>query len=82
MGSIVIAAGAIVALLTVPATAVQAQEWCGYGLHDKSIIECGYSSLADCESTTGKDGVCFVDPELALDTSRRRFAMLLPTDGS
>jgi hypothetical protein len=45
-----------------------AAEWCGYPLHAKSPIECGYSSDTECESAVGKGGVCFVDPEYALNT--------------
>jgi len=79
MQSATIWAAAIAALLTASATSAEAEEWCGYGLHDKSIIECGYTSLADCENTTGKGGMCFVDPELALDVTRQlRFAALQP----
>jgi Protein of unknown function (DUF3551) len=61
------AAAALIAWL--PAGA-QAQEWCGYGIHDKSVIECGYSNIADCESATGKGGMCFVDPDYALNVKR------------
>jgi Protein of unknown function (DUF3551) len=60
----------ITALLTAAATTAQAQEWCGYGMHDKSIIQCGYSNVADCESATGKGGMCFVDPDYALNVKR------------
>ncbi|MGO9698579.1 MAG: DUF3551 domain-containing protein [Xanthobacteraceae bacterium] len=42
-----------------------AAEWCGYASHAKSLIECGYSSIADCESAVGKGGTCFVDPDYA-----------------
>ena len=42
-----------------------AAEWCGYGSHAKSLIECGYSSVADCENAVGKGGMCFVDPDYA-----------------
>ena len=47
-----------------------AAEWCGYGSHAKSLIECGYSSATDCESAVGKGGMCFVDPEYALNIRR------------
>ena len=54
---------AALSLLTLsPASAA---DWCGYGSHAKSLIECGYSSVADCESAVGKGGMCFVDPEIA-----------------
>ncbi len=42
-----------------------AADWCGYGSHAKSFIECGYSSVTDCESAVGKGGMCFVDPDYA-----------------
>ena len=45
-------------------------EWCGYATGDKALIECGYSSVAQCENAVGKGGVCFVDPEYALKTKR------------
>ena len=45
-------------------------EWCGYATGDKALIECGYSSVAQCENAVGKGGVCFVDPEYALRTKR------------
>ena len=45
-------------------------EWCGYATGDKALIECGYSSIAQCENAVGKGGVCFVDPEYALKTKR------------
>jgi hypothetical protein len=44
-------------------TAAQAQEWCGF--HEKSMIECGYSSAERCETAVGKQGMCFVDPDEA-----------------
>jgi hypothetical protein len=43
----------------------ESEQWCGFSVRDKSTIECGYSSIAACESATGKDGSCFVDPEYA-----------------
>lgn len=46
-----------------------AQQWCGYVATAKSIIQCGYSSNTECENATGKGGMCFVDPEVALNTS-------------
>jgi hypothetical protein len=62
------------ALLTASATIAQAEEWCGYKLHDNAVIECGYTTIADCESATGKGGMCFIDPEYALNAKRgKRF---------
>ena len=54
-----------------------AAEWCGYPLHAKSPIECGYSSDTECESAVGKGGVCFVDPEYALNGERSRGSFLV-----
>jgi hypothetical protein len=45
-------------------------EWCGYAATDKALIECGYSSVAQCQNAIGKGGMCFVDPEYALKTKR------------
>ena len=42
------------------ASAANAQEWCGYP--DKSVIQCGFSSVTSCQQSVGKDGVCFADP--------------------
>jgi hypothetical protein len=42
------------------ASAARAQEWCGYP--DKSVIQCGFSSVATCQQSVGKDGFCFADP--------------------
>ena len=33
-------------------------------------IECGYSSETECENAVGKGGVCFVDPEYAMNVKR------------
>jgi hypothetical protein len=55
-------------LIAVTTSNADAAEWCGYSLHAKSPIECGYSSDTECESAVGKGGVCFVDPEYALNT--------------
>ena len=45
---------------TLSASAAGAQEWCGYP--DKSVIQCGFSSIATCQQSVGKDGFCFADP--------------------
>lgn len=59
----------LAALLTIlsatGAAGARAAEWCGYTTRDNAIIECGYTSVADCESAVGKGGMCFVDPEVA-----------------
>ena len=63
-------AGAMV-LMAIPAA--QAEEWCGYAAHAKSLIECGYSSVSECENAQGKGRMCFVDPEVA-----RNFSLITP----
>jgi hypothetical protein len=63
-------AGAMM-LMAVPAA--QAEEWCGYAAHAKSLIECGYSSVSQCENALGKGGMCFIDPEVA-----RNFSLIRP----
>jgi len=67
-GLILAAALAAAAISTTGAHADD--EWCGYATGDKALIECGYSSVAQCENAVGKGGVCFVDPEYALETTR------------
>jgi len=52
-------------------TTAQAAEWCGYAAKDNAVIECGYSSAEDCETITGKGGMCFVDPDYAFNAQRR-----------
>jgi hypothetical protein len=61
-------------LITMAATGAQAQEWCGYTVHDNAVVECGYTTVADCQTAVGKGGMCFVDPELALKTKRTPYA--------
>jgi len=62
------------ALAVMSATAACADdEWCGYSIRDKSLIECGYSSAAECENAVGKSGkggMCFVDPDYAFNAKR------------
>ena len=41
------------------ASAASAQEWCGYP--DKTVVQCGFSSVASCQQSVG-DGFCFADP--------------------
>ena len=65
------------ALTTISVTGARADdEWCGYAAHQKSLIECGYSTEAKCETAIGKGGMCFVDPDYALNS--KRSAPLLP----
>lgn len=62
------------ALMTMAATGAQAQEWCGYAIHDNAVVECGYTNVADCQTAVGKGGMCFVDPEIALKSRRAPLA--------
>ena len=63
--------GIILATLTVlSATGAEADEWCGYATHDNAVIECGYTTAAECETAVGKGGMCFVDPDTALNVTR------------
>jgi hypothetical protein len=55
-------------------SAAQAEEWCGYGAREKSLIECGYSSVGECQSALGKGGMCFLDPDTALNRNGRKQA--------
>jgi len=47
------------------ATCARAEDWCGYAAREKALIECGYSTAAECESVIGKGGMCFIDPDYA-----------------
>ncbi len=68
---LILAAALAAATAAMSATGARADdEWCGYATGDKTLIECGYSSVAQCENAVGKGGVCFVDPEYALETKR------------
>jgi hypothetical protein len=58
------------ALVLVTATGVRAEGWCGYAAHEKAVIECGYSTATECESATGKGGMCFIDPDYAFNAKR------------
>jgi hypothetical protein len=60
------------ALLLTTAAGARAEGWCGYAAHAKAMIECGYSSATECESAIGKGGMCFVDPNYALNDSRTK----------
>lgn len=51
----------------------RADDWCGYATGDNAIIECGYTTMADCQTAVGKGGkggICFVDPDTALNIKR------------
>ena len=56
-------------VLAMSATGAAATEWCGSTSHGDTAIECGYSSAANCENATGKGGVCFVDPDIVLNSA-------------
>lgn len=58
------AIGLAVVLTLLSAAAAQAA-WCGTATHDNAVVECGYETAADCQRSVGKDGYCFVDPDLA-----------------
>lgn len=72
--------GTIVAatLIALSATAARAEGWCGYAARAKALIECGYSSAADCENAIGKGGMCFPDPDYALNATRPMSAVRHP----
>jgi hypothetical protein len=53
------------AALTLSATGAQADEWYGYTAQPDAVIECGYTTAADCTTAVGKGGMCFVDPDVA-----------------
>lgn len=56
------------ALTALSAGGARADQWCGYATHKDAVIQCGYTTASDCETAVGKGGMCFVDPDLALDT--------------
>ena len=45
-------------------------EYCGYAARENAVVECGYSTASQCEDAVGKGGMCFVDPEYALNEER------------
>ena len=58
------------ALTALSASGARAEQWCGYATHEDAVVECGYTTASDCETAVGKGGMCFVDPDLALNTRR------------
>ncbi len=58
------------AFATLSATAAHADAWCGYATRDNAVIECGYTTIAGCESAVGKGGMCFIDPDIARNFAR------------
>jgi hypothetical protein len=67
-------------LVLMTATGAQAQDWCGYAAREKALIECGYSTASECESAIGKGGMCFIDPDYALNV--RHIAPRIATPGT
>ena len=63
---------AVAVVLSMAGGSAQAEDWCGYAARAKSIIECGYSTAAECESVIGKGGMCFIDPGLCGERQTRR----------
>jgi hypothetical protein len=63
------------ALTALSATGAKADEWCGYSHHDDALVECGYATSASCESAVGKGGMCFVDPDIALNAQKSKRAV-------
>lgn len=56
----------------IPANGAKAEQWCGYAAKDKAFVECGYSTEADCTTSVGKGGECFIDPNYASNLNRTR----------
>jgi len=61
---------AALAIMATTSAARADDEWCGYAIKDKAIIECGYSTIAECQNVVGNGGMCFIDPDYALDERR------------
>jgi len=57
-------------VLAATSSGASAADWCGYATRANAVIECGYSTVAGCETAVGKGGMCFVDPELAANAAR------------
>jgi len=58
---------AVLAVVASTSGARADDEWCGYAVKDKAIIECGYSTAEQCQSAVGNGGMCFIDPDYALN---------------
>ncbi|MGA2892763.1 MAG: DUF3551 domain-containing protein [Xanthobacteraceae bacterium] len=69
-GIVLAAALIVMPAIAMSATGGQATEWCGSASHDDAVVECGYTTAADCETAVGKGGMCFVDPDVAFNTKR------------
>jgi hypothetical protein len=72
MRCVIILAAALTILpaIAISVTSARADDWCGYATRDNAVIECGYTTVAECESAVGKGGMCFVDPDTALNVTR------------
>lgn len=72
MRSGIIFAAALMALPSAVLAAPNApsEQYCGFNPRPGSIVECGYSSRASCESAIGKGAMCFVNPYIALNSKR------------
>ena len=60
----------IAALSVMTASEAHAGGWCGSAAREKSLIQCGFSTAAECENVFGKGGMCFLDPEFAANVRR------------
>jgi hypothetical protein len=70
-GIIFAASGPLVGAIlgTLSPIGAKADGWCGYAAREKALVECGYSTAAECENAIGKGGMCFIDPEYAAGRS-------------
>jgi hypothetical protein len=50
------------------ASSARANQWCGSATKDNAVIECGYTTASQCEDAVGKGGMCFVDPDVVLNS--------------
>ena len=64
-------------LTVISAATAHAEDWCGYAPKNNAMIECGYSTVAQCEDGVGKGATCFVDPDYALNSNRAAHAITL-----
>jgi hypothetical protein len=58
-------AGAVIGLLASVSPAA-AGNWCGFQTRTDSVVECGFSTYAECRSKVNdKDAICIPDPDSA-----------------
>jgi Protein of unknown function (DUF3551) len=76
-GIVSAAAVAAIGFAALAPAGAQAQEYCGFLPHLGAMVQCGYSSLQDCEHAVGKGAMCFINPYLAMDTKRPAPASLV-----